>query len=176
MTAGITRRRLIGGAAAAAPLAVLGTVLAGRPAGGAVLLVHDDTMASGRRFAAHAAALGTHSVALHGERVRLVRQLLARRPARVFGLTRHADHMLFAEVAGEAGYEELASIQHREARRPRTRCSVAAETLASLARAAGPCWPEAFAELALGTASGPSPLRPVPRPEPAFSWVLRPTA
>jgi len=152
---------------------MLGGSLCGAKASAAVLLVHDDTLPAARRFAAHAATMGASSQPLRGERVRLVRQLLAQQPARVFGMTRHADHLLFAEIAREAGYVEVAAIQHRQGRGPLPRCIVAARPLSSLAQAAGACWPEAFAELALNIKATPSTIAEVPRPAPAFSWVLQ---
>lgn len=169
MTALLTRRALIG-AAAGTPLLSLGSVLAATPAHVGAVLVHDDTLPAGQRFAARALALGLSSRSLEGDRVRRIRQWLLRaRPARVFGMTRHADRLLIAEIAREMGYGELAAIQQRDGRKTVTHCDRA---LSALAEAAGPCWPEAFAELASGTTGE----RAVPaidiRSEPGFAWVL----
>lgn len=161
----LTRRRLMAFTAGAAPLVALGTR---SHAGATVLLVHDDTLAAGRRFALRAQTLGMPSRALEGDRVRLVRRLLAQRPARIFGMTRHADRLLMADIAREWGYVDLASIQQRVDAEP---LSQGCRATAALADAAGPCWPEAFAHSALG--GQPSPMAGAPT-DPAFSWVLHP--
>jgi len=164
----VTRRRLIGLAAGAAPLAALGVSLA-PAARAAPLLVHDASLPAGRRFAAHAGGLGMTCLPLQGDRVRLIRRLLADGPAAVFGVTRHADHLLFAEIAREAGYRDRALLQHRRERSHMVRAQVA---VANLAEAAGPCWPEAFAELALGTSAQVPAAGSRPRLDAAFSWIF----
>ncbi|WP_206245299.1 hypothetical protein [Novosphingobium terrae] len=169
MTA-LTRRRLMAVAAGSAPLIALGNPAKALAAKGNVLLVHDDTLPAARRFAMRARLLGLPSQALEGDRVPLFRRWLAPRPALVFGMTRHADRLLLAEIAREMGYEDLAAIQHRKGRDTLMQGNRA---LASLSETAGPCWPEAFAQWATGAGSKTVPPALHAQAEPGFSWVLR---
>ncbi|GLT02421.1 hypothetical protein GCM10007897_38300 [Sphingobium jiangsuense] len=114
MTA-ISRRTFVMGAAGAAALPLLagaGLSVPARATAGTVLL-HDPSLAAGRRFAAHAARLEGRAIALEGDRIRFMRALLTGQPAALYGVTRHSDQLLLGEVAREAGYRAIALIQHR---------------------------------------------------------------
>lgn len=92
---GIGRRALLKAGA-------LVPALAARPAFAALdtLALYDPAHEASRRFAE---AQG-RPLELDGDRVRLMRAALEARPARIVGLTKYADFLLAAEVAGEAGY------------------------------------------------------------------------
>lgn len=92
-----TRREVMLGAAAAPALAGLPRW---EPAG-ARALVHDPSLAAGRRFAeAHA----LEALAIEGDRIRFARALFAREPLLVVGVSRSADALLIEDVGREAGY------------------------------------------------------------------------
>lgn len=78
------------GAAAAAP--------ARAAVGGSTLWVYD------RSAAIHTALLPDDAIAIEGDRVRLARQLLARKPHEIRGITRYADFLLLSGAAAEQGY------------------------------------------------------------------------
>ena len=91
-----------------------------------------------------------------------------------FAEGRASDRLLFAEVAREAGYEELVQIAQRAGCIHESRCRSGAEAFGALARASGPNWPCAFAELALGAAPLTDALEIQRADAPtSFSWVLR---
>lgn len=163
----VSRRGFIAGAAVAS------AALAGsRPAAAAPpLLLHDPGLAAGLRFAARAAALDGASITIEGERVRHVRPLLASGPSALFGVTRHADALLIAEIAREAGYRRVALVQHGGDRLVAD-CARDGATIATLARLAGAGWPEAFAELALRGGMRCERHEPAAAIQPAFSWML----
>jgi hypothetical protein len=79
--------------------------LAQARAGGAVLL-HDPTLAAGRRFAA---ACCGEARAIEGDRIRFAREVFARRPGLVLGVSRAADALLIEEVGREMGYRPVAA-------------------------------------------------------------------
>ncbi|GAM05508.1 hypothetical protein [Novosphingobium sp. MBES04] len=176
MTA-LARRELLALTAAGVPLAALGSTLFASGANATTTptaLLHDATLPDARRFAARAAQLGQTSQALAGDPVRQAQALFARRPQVVFGVSRASDRLLFAEVAREAGYEELVQIAQRAGCIHESRCRSGAEAFAALARASGPNWPRAFAELALGAAPLTDALEIQGADAPtSFSWVLR---
>lgn len=69
--------------------------------GTAPLLVHDPSLAAGRRMAE---AHGGEVLAIEGDRIRFARAVFERRPSLVIGVSRHADALLIEEVGREAGY------------------------------------------------------------------------
>ncbi len=178
MTA-IARREVLALAASAAAavqmtaLSPSARALAAASANPTRLLVHDATLPEARAFAARAKTLGTPSIALHGDPIRQARLLLGEHPAAIFGMSRASDHLLFAEVAREMGYEDLVHITLRAGSLGKTRCRPGAEAFAALARANPALWPEAFAELALGAAPRRSDGGRIDTGGSSFSWVLR---
>ena len=94
-----TRRGVLAGAAALPAAAGLTGTASAR--GGTALLVHDPSLAAGRRFAE---AYGGEALPIEGDRIRFARAVFARRPAFVVGISRPADGLLIEDVAREAGY------------------------------------------------------------------------
>ncbi len=72
--------------------------------GGQSLLLHDDSLIAGRRFADAGRAAGARTRAIGGDAIRFAREVLADRPALVAGVSRHAEALLIGEVALEEGY------------------------------------------------------------------------
>ena len=107
MTA-ISRRTFVAGAAVVPLLASAGVSFSARAATGSVLL-HDPSLAAGRRFAAHAARLDGQAIALEGDRIRFMRALLAGQPSALYGVTRHSDQLLLGEVARSARWRASAT-------------------------------------------------------------------
>jgi hypothetical protein len=135
----------------------------------APLLLFDPATAQGRRFADHARTAGLAALAIEGDRVRFIAPLLARRPQRIVGVTRHADRLLIGGMAAEAGYREHLSIRHAQGRCATTACDDWASAGAFLAGSADR-WPEALAELAGG--SGPPATARQTAPADAAGWIL----
>jgi len=102
----LSRRAMIAGLAAV-PAAASATDFGWRHGHGTVLLFDAD-LPQGRAFAEGARAWNRSVAALEGDRIRFARAVFARRPAIVRGVSRQADAVLLAEVAGEAGYEQVA--------------------------------------------------------------------
>jgi hypothetical protein len=95
-------------------------------------------------------AIGASPVALSGDRVRQLRGLLACQPTMICGVSRYADQLLVAEVAREAGYRQIALIQHGRTGRLLVQDSGAKARIGGLAKVSGAAWPRSFANLALG--------------------------
>ncbi len=102
----LTRRTLIA-AAAAIPASASAREFGWRHGHGTVLL-YDADLPQGRTFAEGARAWNRDVLPLEGDRIRFARAVFARRPAIVRGVSRQGDAVLLAEVAGEAGYEQVA--------------------------------------------------------------------
>jgi hypothetical protein len=94
-----TRRGVLAGALAVP--AVAGLPRAASAQAGKSVLLHDPSLAAGRRFAE---AYGGEALAIEGDRIRFARAVFEQRPACVVGISRPADAMLIEEVAREAGY------------------------------------------------------------------------
>jgi hypothetical protein len=94
-----TRRSVLAGALAVP--AVAGLPRAASAGAGKALLLHDPSLAAGRRFAK---AYGGEVLPLEGDRIRLARAVFEKRPAFVVGISRPADALLIEEVGREAGY------------------------------------------------------------------------
>jgi len=74
--------------------------------GEASLLVYDPALQAGQRLAA-AVEDGQEALAIGGDRIRFGRELFARRPGLVVGISRHADALLLEEVGAEAGFRPV---------------------------------------------------------------------
>jgi hypothetical protein len=72
------------------------------------ILLHDPSLAEGRRFAAAAGARGDKAVPIEGDRIRFARAVFERAPALVIGVSRSADALLIEEVGRETGYVPVA--------------------------------------------------------------------
>ncbi len=97
----LTRRALLASAAVLPAAAGIEHLAAAEPRGDAVVL-YDPDLVQGRSLAALPGAL-----AVTGDRIRFAREIIARRPSLVRGVTRQADTVLIGEVATEAGYVML---------------------------------------------------------------------
>jgi len=166
-----TSRRTMLLAAAGLPLAGgAGFARTGAESAGMPLLLFDPATAEGRRFADHARALGLAAMAIEGDRVRFTAPLLAQRPQRIVGVTRHADRLLIGGMAAEAGYRERLAVRHSAGRCTTTACDGWSRTGAFLAGSAD-AWPEALAALAGGrTALTEGGVRAAPAD--AAGWIL----
>ncbi len=116
--------------------------------GDARLLLHDPSLNAGRRFAQAGAAQGAPSRAIEGDRIRFAREVLASKPALIAGVSRHADMLLIADVAAEAGYVEAAQFHARMGRCRAAQCRPGWDALGRLGQAAGAGWVEALAGFA----------------------------
>jgi hypothetical protein len=94
-----TRREALMGALAVP--AVAGLPRAASARAGKAVLVHDPSLAAGRRFAA---AYPGETLAIEGDRIRFARRVFEQRPEFVVGVSRPADALLIEEVGHEAGY------------------------------------------------------------------------
>jgi len=79
----------------------------GRKPSGTVLL-HDPSLAAGRRLASDAGARGTKVLAIEGDRIRFARAVFEQAPALIVGVSRAADAVLIEDVGREAGYAPVA--------------------------------------------------------------------
>jgi hypothetical protein len=171
---GLTRRGFVGATTALSFIGGLTgvRVAAATPSLPAGTLLYDPTLVAGRRFAAHAGSFGKGATALEGDRVRLIRTMLAAGPEALWGVTRHADQLLVADIAREAGYRPVAVIQHCTDGRLVPQCSAGAQSIGTLAQYSGERWPAVFAELAAGGAPRAEVSAVTGRADPAMSWVL----
>lgn len=171
----ISRRTLLGAAAALPAIATLGGI-ALAPSARAATLVYEAGLPEGRRFAKRAVLTGRAATALEGDPIRQAMAMLADRPHALWGVTRFSDSLLFEEAAREAGYRPLAVIRHDVSGHCHARCLPEAESIATLARQARRQWPERFAELATGSADAQTSIPASPSGGPqrsaATSWVF----
>ncbi|RKF20654.1 hypothetical protein D6851_11005 [Altericroceibacterium spongiae] len=143
------------------------------------VLLHDDTLSAGRRFAAAGQGYGHTAIKLEGDRVRLARDVLDRRPAMIAGVTRHADQLLIEDVAREAGYRRVALLQGRERTCMAQDCRSGWQALGRMVRSAGYDWVEALAAFTAAQADNIGPLLPqsahaAPDIGLVLGWVLAP--
>ena len=110
------------------------------------VMLHDPQLESARRFAA--AATNVQSTPIDGDRIRLARKVFAQRPSLVAGVSRHADLLLIADVAREAGYFTAATLLARDGMCTADQCRPGWNALARLGSTAGPGWAEALAQFA----------------------------
>lgn len=107
-------------------------------------LLHDPSLEAGRRFASAAS-----SQEITGDRVHFMREVLAKKPALIAGVTRHADQMLIADIAREAGYMEAAILHVNAGRCTGHQCQKGWGSIARLGKTSGPNWAEALADFAV---------------------------
>ncbi len=112
------------------------------------LLLHDPSLAAGRRFADAGMAQGGRVLAIEGDRVRFTRMALERKPALIAGVSRHADALIIEDVAREAGYAPVATLHGRRDQCAIGNCRPGWQALGRLADAAGGDWVEALAAYA----------------------------
>ncbi|MPT48585.1 MAG: hypothetical protein E2598_09240 [Sphingobium sp.] len=169
-----SRRTLLAGAVAVPLLAIGGAALMqqAQASTGGTLLLYDEDLNAGRRFAAQAQILRGQPMALNGDRIRFMRDMLRQEPSAIYGVSRYSDQLMVSDIAREAGYRPLALIQHRADGGVVPQCQPAAQAIATVASVAGGRWPEAFAELALGGTEQCSTGDNRGAIEAAMSWVL----
>jgi hypothetical protein len=138
-----SRRGILVGALAVPTLAGLASWRWKHGSGG--VLLHDPSLAAGRRFAAASDAAGRPSRAIEGDRIRFTRALVDRRPALLAGVSLQADAVLVGDVAREAGYLAAFELQGADRSCTALACAPGWEALARLATGAGPGWAEALA-------------------------------
>lgn len=107
-------------------------------------LVHDAGLAAGQRFAQAGEAAGRPSMAVEGDTIRFARALVETRPALIAGVTRHADALLIADVATEAGYMLAAELMGDARGCSGNSCDSGFIALTRMAVGAGSLWAEAF--------------------------------
>ena len=116
--------------------------------------------------------------AIEGDRIRLARDVFAKRSALIAGVTRHADFILIEDAAREAGYRPAATIYGRARQCGGHECQPGWQSLGRMARMAGGHWVEALAEFAVkqgGAASlAAAPLAGGADAGLVLGWVLAP--
>ncbi|CCA92067.1 hypothetical protein PP1Y_AT11446 [Novosphingobium sp. PP1Y] len=170
----LSRRQALSAAACTAPLAMLSGSLPLLSTNGkhTTHLVHDTTLPAACCFASRAMALGARSIPIEGDRVRLFTKMLDAGPSRIFGVTRHAEYLLFEEVAREYRFAETVLVQHSACSAATVHHDRANLSMPSLVAAAGAFWPEAFADLSQNETTAPPPARRANLSDGAFSWVF----
>jgi hypothetical protein len=114
--------------------------------GEASVLLHDPTLAAGRRFANAGEARAADVRAIEGDRIRFAREVLASRPALIAGVSRPADFILIEDAAREAGYRPAATIYGRGEGCAGHECQPGWQSLGRMASATGSGWVEALAD------------------------------
>ncbi|WP_126173143.1 hypothetical protein [Altericroceibacterium xinjiangense] len=144
-----TRRQAMGGLAGALAVPTVAGLAGWRwQRGEGSRLIHDPALEAGRRFAAAGAARGSRVQAVEGDRIRFARTLLEENPALIAGVTRHADALLIADVAREAGYTSVATLHGRAGACTGNECAPGWTALGRMAQAADSNWVEALADYA----------------------------
>ena len=113
-----TRRAALGGALLGALAVPAMPSMVRRLKSGKAALLHDPALEAGRRFAAAGHSQGLASVAIEGDRVRFMREVLQAEPSLVFGVSRHGDAQLLEDIAREDGYMLAASSVARRTPKP----------------------------------------------------------
>jgi hypothetical protein len=142
------------------------------------VLLHDPALAVGRRFAKAGAARGGNIRAIEGDRIRFAREVLTDRPALIAGVSRHADFILIADAAREAGYRPAATIYGRARGCAGHECRRGWQSLGTMASTAGEGWVEAFAAYAArpGRTAAKEAVRLLGGPDSGLvlGWILAP--
>ena len=142
----LSRRTFIA-AAASVPLLAAARVHA---APAARIALYDPTLAAGSQFARRARELGLEAIALEQDRVRLLRRILAGKPGSLWGVSRHADHLLANGIMREHGYRAQLALRHHGYQPVTSACGRPGTMAAAMSRIASAQWPTAFAEIAAG--------------------------
>jgi len=173
-----TRRGLMLGALAVPTVAGLASWRwrNGFVAGEGSVLLHDPTLGAGRRFGEAGRAAGGRVVTLEGDPIRLAQTVLQPGPALVAGVSRHAEALLFAEAAGEAGYLQVAAFVGDATGCGASDCRDGWRSLGRMAERSGSGWIEALAMYAAQPESSVALPRSSPMPGTGsgrvFGWVL----
>jgi len=172
---GVGRRGFIG-LAAGAPLAMGALPAWGQRAdAGALLILFDPTMAASARLADQVRKHGAAVLALSGDRIRFMRDVVASRPRVIAGMTSYADFLLLSGTAAESGFRLDSHAQHRNITCATHRCFGRWRRADGMLDASADAWPEAMA--ALMTGAPPSPRTDAANPArpgiAATSWMLR---
>lgn len=171
-----SRRAVLGGALAVPTLSGLAAWRWRH--GEARVLLHDPSLEAGRRFAEAGKAHGLTPRAIEGDRVRFTREVLAARPALIAGVSRHADLLLIADVAAEAGYALVARLDGRGRQCSGGECRPGWNALGRVAKAAGHSWTEALAAYAADPRGAVPAMASAASTRPdaglVFGWVLVP--
>ena len=101
----ITRRTMLAGAAAAPAIGAIGWQW---KHGHGTVLLYDAELAEARQLAAAGEPWQRNALAIEGDTIRFARDVFARRPAVVRGISRQGHAVLIEEVAEESGYERVA--------------------------------------------------------------------
>jgi hypothetical protein len=101
-----TRRGALAGALVLPAAASLAKSPRRKPSG--TILLHDPSLAAGRRFAAVAAVRGDKALSIEGDRIRFARGVFELAPVLVVAVSRAADRVLIEDVGREAGYIPVA--------------------------------------------------------------------
>jgi len=141
----ITRRGVLAGAAA---VSTAGLAQWRWLQGSNAILLFDEKLSAGRRFAEAGRAAGERVRPLTGDRIRLARGVLESEPTLILGISRHADAMMIADVAREAGYVPAAEFAADKDRCTLDACNPAFAWNGRRVQGAEANWPEAFADWA----------------------------
>lgn len=149
--------------------------------GGNSLLLHDDSLNAGRRFAAAGRAAGATTRAIEGDPVRFGREVLASKPALVAGVSRHAEALLLGEVAMEEGYVLATELRGCKGACEGFTLSPGWNALNRVAAAAGDSWVEVLAAWAANPQASDMPqvtrlAAAASDPGTVLGWVLVPRA
>ena len=147
--------------------------------GGNALLLHDDSLIAGRRFADTGRAAGATTRAIHGDPVRFGREVLASKPALVAGVSRHAEALLLGEVAMEEGYVLATELRGCKGTCQGFTLSPGWNALNRVAAAAGDSWVEVLAAWAANPQASEMPqvtrfAAAASDPGTVLGWVLVP--
>ena len=105
----LSRRAMLAGAAAVPAIAVPATASARQwKYGHGTMLLYDPELEPARRLAAADEAWQRDARPIEGDTIRFARDVFARRPAVVRGISRQGHAVLIEEVGAEAGYERVA--------------------------------------------------------------------
>lgn len=175
----VTRRGVIAGALAVPTVAGLASWRWAH--GESSVLLHDPSLAAGRRFAEAGRVAGGRVLALEGDPIRLTQAVLRDRPALIAGVSRQADALLVEEAAGEGGYVRVAAFVGQGARCTATDCRPGWHALGRMAASSGTGWVEALASYAARPRHASEVLiaaASVAHADPgrAFGWLLAKTA
>lgn len=148
--------------------------------GGNSLLLHDDSLIAGRRFADAGRAAGATTRAIHGDPVRFGREVLASKPALVAGVSRHAEALLLGEVAMEEGYVLATELRGCKGACEGFTLSPGWNALNRVAASAGGNWVELLAAWAANPQASELPqvsrFAAASDPGTVLGWVLVPRA